>query len=158
MTSLQLTLQNEQQTRALGSLIGQQVPLPLVIGLSGELGAGKTTFSQGLGEGFGVSEAMPSPTFTLINEYHTSRGKLYHLDLYRLSELEELWELGFEEVLTQPDVLILVEWIDRFQSWPPGLPLWRITLAHQPPGRGIQLEFEDPATERLLKEWQTHHA
>jgi len=137
MFSLDMTLADESATRSLGLRIGRHCQLPLVIGLSGDLGAGKTTLSQAIGAGFGVTEPMPSPTFTLINEYHTPRGRLYHLDLYRLDDYQELIELGFEELLLRPDVLVLVEWIDRFAEWPSQPPRLQIRLEHAPPGRRL---------------------
>lgn len=138
-STLQLSLRDEHDTRRLGRLIGERAPLPLVIGLSGDLGAGKTTFSQAVGQAFGVAEPMPSPTFTLINEYATARGRLYHLDLYRLGDLDELLELGIEDTLAEPELLMLVEWFDRFADWPAGPPLLRIELAHLPQGRSARL-------------------
>lgn len=141
MFSLEIPLAEESATRKLGLRLGSHCPLPLVIGLSGDLGAGKTTLSQAIGAGFGVSEPMPSPTFTLINEYSTPRGKLYHLDLYRLEDYEELVELGFEELLLRPNLLVLVEWIDKFAEWPAKPPRLQLQLAHDPPGRRLQAQL-----------------
>lgn len=143
MFSLEIPLAEESATRELGLRLGGHCPLPLVIGLSGDLGAGKTTLSQAIGAGFGVSEPMPSPTFTLINEYSTPRGRLYHLDLYRLEDYEELVELGFEEVLLRPNVLVLVEWIDKFAEWPSRPPRLQLQLAHDPPGRRLQARIPE---------------
>jgi len=83
----------------------------------GELGAGKTTLVQGLAEGLGVKGWITSPTFTLIQEYH-GRHPLYHLDLYRLEDPEEIWDLGLEECLKGSGVTV-VEWGDRLGPFVP---------------------------------------
>ncbi|PKL76959.1 MAG: tRNA (adenosine(37)-N6)-threonylcarbamoyltransferase complex ATPase subunit type 1 TsaE [Candidatus Melainabacteria bacterium HGW-Melainabacteria-1] len=145
MPSLHLTLPDAAATHALGRLIGSLCPLPLLIGLSGELGVGKTTLSQGIGQSFGVDDPITSPTFTLINEYETSRGRLYHLDLYRLGSLDELLELGLEDMLAQRNALMLVEWFDRFADWPEGPPLLQIRFEHLAAGRSVWLSLPPQA-------------
>ncbi|MGK7887483.1 MAG: tRNA (adenosine(37)-N6)-threonylcarbamoyltransferase complex ATPase subunit type 1 TsaE, partial [Crocosphaera sp.] len=87
-----LTLANFEATKALGQKLGQNLTEGSVLLLKGDLGAGKTTLVQGIGEGLGITDAIVSPTFTLINEYHQGRLPLYHLDLYRL-EPEAVAEL-----------------------------------------------------------------
>lgn len=156
MAKLQLTLHNDADTQACGRLLGSACPLPLVIGLQGDLGAGKTTLSQGIGAGFGVTGHMPSPTFTLINEYETSRGVLYHLDLYRLNSLDELFDLGLEDMLSQPNSLMIVEWIDRF-DWLVGTPRVDLKLGHLLSGRSLEIEDPErcwPELGALLQTWQ----
>ncbi|MEZ0371396.1 MAG: tRNA (adenosine(37)-N6)-threonylcarbamoyltransferase complex ATPase subunit type 1 TsaE [Candidatus Sericytochromatia bacterium] len=154
-SSLTLTLPDEAATGSFGRLLGARLPVPLVIGLSGELGAGKTTLSQGIGAGFGIDGPMPSPSFTLINEYVGTRGRLYHLDLYRLNDLDELLDLGLDDLLDRPDALLLVEWIDRFAVWPEGPERLDIHLNHQPCGRQLELQLP-PACRKLeaqLRAW-----
>lgn len=82
--TLKMFLPDDQATRALGALIAEAMDLKGVVALSGQLGTGKTTFSQGLGTFLGVREVINSPTFTMLNEYHSGRVSLYHFDLYRL--------------------------------------------------------------------------
>lgn len=96
-----LILPNSEATQALGQQLGQNLPQGSILLLKGDLGAGKTTLVQGIGEGLGITEAIVSPTFTLINEYHQGKLPLYHLDLYRLEPdavaelyLEQYWEEG----------------------------------------------------------------
>lgn len=96
-----LRLPNSEATKALGKKLGQNLHKGSVLLLKGDLGAGKTTLVQGIGEGLGIHDPIVSPTFTLINEYHEGRLPLYHLDLYRLEPeavaelyLEQYWEEG----------------------------------------------------------------
>ena len=154
MSYLQIPLASSQDTYDLGFHIGQCVPLPLLIGLSGDLGAGKTSLSQAIGRGFGIAETMPSPTFTLLNQYQGPRGTLYHLDIYRLGSIDELWDLGFEDLLYQPDALILIEWFNQFSDWPLEIPQWQIYLSHDPPGRLLNIEQLDyPEFAKELSAW-----
>jgi tRNA threonylcarbamoyladenosine biosynthesis protein TsaE len=85
-------------------------PSDLVV-LSGDLGAGKTTFTQGVGRGLGIDEQITSPTFTIVRSY-TGRLQLYHLDVYRLEQMEEVIDLGLSELLDDSSVT-LIEWGDR---------------------------------------------
>jgi tRNA threonylcarbamoyladenosine biosynthesis protein TsaE len=102
-----------EQTRRLGELLGELLAQPAVILLIGDLGAGKTCLVQGLARGLGVAESEPvtSPTFTLLNIY-AGRRALHHFDLYRLSQEEDLLDLGFDDYL-QTDGVTVVEWADR---------------------------------------------
>src|SRR5450755_1064781 len=90
------------ETEALGEKFGRAAERGLVIGLSGDLGAGKTQFVRGLARGLGITGRVHSPTFTLVNEYGGGRLKLFHLDLYRLETAEQILTAGIEEYLA-PD-------------------------------------------------------
>ncbi|WP_127058134.1 tRNA (adenosine(37)-N6)-threonylcarbamoyltransferase complex ATPase subunit type 1 TsaE [Veillonella ratti] len=111
-------------TIALGRQLGRfmatmaQQDRPLCVALIGDLGTGKTHFSQGVAEGFGVTEEVTSPTFALMNTYETANGTLYHFDVYRLDDESELENIGFGEFTE--DTLSIVEWADKF---PDALPL-----------------------------------
>lgn len=106
------------QTQALGFLLGELVSPGMVVLLNGELGAGKTCFAQGVAAGLGVPADSPvtSPSYTLLN-IHRGRFHLYHFDLYRLARVDDLEDLGYDEV-AEGDGLTLVEWADRL-SVPP---------------------------------------
>jgi tRNA threonylcarbamoyladenosine biosynthesis protein TsaE len=104
---------SEKETKALASQIGSILSKGTVIALSGELGAGKTTFSQGLAEGLEVKEYVDSPTFSILKIYE-GRLPLYHMDVYRLDE-ESLEDLGLDEYLFG-DGVCLVEWPSRIAS------------------------------------------
>ncbi len=119
MTTIFLT--DTEATRSLGISLGQSLPAGSVILLEGDLGAGKTTLVQGIGEGLGITDAIVSPTFTLINEYTEGRLPLYHLDLYRL-EPEEVEALNLEtywEGVEVPPGIVAIEWAERLEYEPP---------------------------------------
>lgn len=99
------------RTRRLGALLGARLQLGDVVLLEGPLGAGKTALTQGIGAGLGVAGAINSPTFTLLKEY-MGRLPLYHFDLYRIEDPEELFMLGFEDYFGGAGVCV-VEWADR---------------------------------------------
>ncbi|NYF81183.1 tRNA (adenosine(37)-N6)-threonylcarbamoyltransferase complex ATPase subunit type 1 TsaE [Granulicella arctica] len=113
------------KTRSVGGTlaIGQNVaellqPAPKLIVLRGDLGAGKTTLVKGIAAYLGAAEPeeVTSPTFTLVHEYQGKTIRLYHLDLYRLETERELLTLGLEEMIAEPDALVLVEWGEKFPS------------------------------------------
>lgn len=134
-------LPNEEATKQLGREFAQQLTPNSVLLLKGNLGAGKTTFIQGLGEGLGINEPIVSPTFTLINEYLEGKIPLYHIDLYRLNpdqikhlHLENYWEgIEVEAGITA------IEWSDLLPQLPPHY--WQITLELDPEsGRNVTIE------------------
>ena len=97
---------------AWGHRFGASAHAPLVVALTGELGAGKTTLVQAICAGYGVTDDVTSPTFALVHEYRSPRGAVYHLDLYRLRGPDELTNLGWDEILAA-HALILIEWPER---------------------------------------------
>lgn len=116
-----VTLLHAEATRLLGVSLGQSLPAGSVVLLTGDLGSGKTTLVQGIGEGLGITEPIVSPTFTLINEYTEGRLPLYHLDLYRL-EPEEVTALHPEiywEGIEFPLGIMAIEWAERLPYLPP---------------------------------------
>ncbi|MDY6804238.1 MAG: tRNA (adenosine(37)-N6)-threonylcarbamoyltransferase complex ATPase subunit type 1 TsaE [Cyanobacteriota bacterium] len=115
-----LTLPDADSTRNLGKVLGEKLPAGSVILLEGNLGSGKTTLVQGMGEGLGIDEAIDSPTFTLINEYFGGRIPLYHLDLYRLEagEIEGLnLDIYWEGLEVEPGI-VAIEWADKLEYKP----------------------------------------
>jgi tRNA threonylcarbamoyladenosine biosynthesis protein TsaE len=105
----------EAQTQEIGRILGQVLQSPALILLQGELGAGKTVLARGIARGLGVEMQIPitSPTFTLMNHY-SARLELYHFDLYRLSDPDELIELGFDDYAHGSGVA-LVEWPEKLE-------------------------------------------
>ena len=108
---------SEQQTYETARQLAAGLKLPAQILLYGDLGAGKTLFSKGLADGFGVADVdeVSSPTFTLINQY-PGRVKVYHVDLYRI-ETGALDGLGLEEIFDDPNAAVIIEWADRLGSF-----------------------------------------
>lgn len=143
MTELNLYLPDTAATFRLGHCLAQLSPMPPVIALDGDLGAGKTHLSQGLATALAISERLTSPTFTLVNEYETPAGvPLFHFDWYRLGSVDELYDLGWEDYLATPGSLCLVEWATRFPEALPVDTLF-VNLAHQRPGRTAHLRIPE---------------
>jgi tRNA threonylcarbamoyladenosine biosynthesis protein TsaE len=106
-------------TLAIGENVAELLlPAPKLFVLRGELGAGKTTLVKGIAAALGAAEPedVTSPTFTLVHAYQGRTVRLYHLDLYRLETERELLTLGLEEMVAEPDALVLVEWGEKFPS------------------------------------------
>lgn len=119
-----------------GRCIGESMRTPAFLGLRGPLGAGKSVLARAVARGAGVEGSLPSPTFNLLFRYASPRGiHLVHVDLYRLKEPDELWELGWAEI-PAPDELVLVEWPERAG---PLLPDDRWDLRLDPPSPGSAL-------------------
>lgn len=106
-----ITCASAEATQALAARIGRHATPGTVLALSGDLGAGKTCFIQGLAAGLGVEDPVTSPTFVMVAE-HAGRLPLYHVDLYRAESLEEIRRLGLEEMLDGPGVTA-IEWAER---------------------------------------------
>src|SRR5512138_3118304 len=107
------TSHSPEETQALGEAWGRAAAPGLVIGLSGDLGAGKTQLVKGLARGLGIAARVHSPTFTLVNSYAGGRLLLYHLDLYRLENAQQILQAGLEEFLYTEGVTV-VEWAERW--------------------------------------------
>jgi len=105
----------EKDTFELGKQLGGQVKAGDIYLLHGDLGVGKTVFTKGFAEGIGIKETITSPTFTLIQEYEEGRLPLYHFDVYRIGDAEEMYDLGFESYLFGEGVC-LIEWASRIQE------------------------------------------
>lgn len=137
-----------EETAALGERWGRDAAPGWVIGLSGDLGAGKTQFVKGLARGLGITARVHSPTFALVNEYAGGRLPLAHLDLYRLDTPEQILAAGLEEYLRRPNGVTVVEWCER---WPELNPNSEI---RNPKSQARLIHFEtlDESTRRLTYE------
>ena len=124
----QITTRTPDETQKLGKTIGKWIEHPLVIGLTGDLGSGKTAFVQGLAEGLEVPGEyyITSPTFTLINEY-PGRFPLFHIDLYRLDGISDLEDIGLDELLYDQAV-IAIEWAEKISD---DLPAEHLTMTFE---------------------------
>ncbi len=105
---------SEAQTLRIGELIGRRLQSPCLVLLHGELGAGKTTLTRALASGLGVEDAsiVHSPSFTLVNQYPAKDETIYHVDLYRLEGLSDLYSIGMEEILSR-EAVVIVEWAQK---------------------------------------------
>jgi len=116
-----------------------------ILGLVGELGAGKTTFVKGLAKALGVKEKITSPTFVLIKPYKTKHKKiknLIHVDAYRITEGEELMFVGLDDFSRQPDTIVAIEWADKIKkNLPRGRTKWiKFKLGKKPNERIIEIK------------------
>ena len=105
---------SEEETRRIGLRLGETLYPPQVVLLSGELGAGKTVLTQALAAGLEVEDLslVRSPSFTLINEYPSARGRIYHVDLYRLEGADDFHSIGIEEILER-EAVVIIEWGEK---------------------------------------------
>jgi tRNA threonylcarbamoyladenosine biosynthesis protein TsaE len=110
----QFITRSAEETFELAYRIGEAIDQQAVFLLQGDLGAGKTVFAKGIGAGLDIDPAeINSPTFTIVNQ-HEGRLRMYHLDLYRIEGGEgEIYTLGMDEMLNEPNVVVVIEWPDR---------------------------------------------
>ena len=120
-----------------GERLGAESHPGLVIALTGELGAGKTTLAQAICRGYGVTEPVTSPTYAIVQEYSAPQSPVYHIDLYRLARPEELEQIGWSDIVAS-NSLVIVEWPERAGSLLPS--------AHVP----IALDYVDGMPDRRL--------
>jgi len=141
--SRDLFLADAEATEALGAALAKARPERAVVYLEGELGAGKSTLARALLRALGVTGAIRSPTYTLVERYPVPGGEAAHLDLYRLAAASELDFLGLDDLAAEAS-LWLVEWPDRGQGGlpPPDL---RLQLSVEGGGRRVRLQPESPA-------------
>jgi len=138
INQMQILLEDEQKMQAFGEKIAQvigQINAPLLILLNGDLGAGKTTLSRGILNGLGHRGSVKSPTYTLVEPYDLEIGKVFHFDLYRLVDPEELYDIGFNDYLTESQ-LCMIEWPGKGGSL---LPKADISLQINSNGTGRQV-------------------
>lgn len=163
MQAQRIDVRSSYETRRIGELIGKAVQGGEVLALYGDLGAGKTTFVQGVAAGMGVDARVTSPTFILLNEYIGAAGRrLVHVDTYRLAEemiLAEAATFGLEDLLAGEfgaEDVVAIEWADRIESLLPDDVLRiEITAGHDDPdARTIRITATGERSNRLLENLQ----
>jgi tRNA threonylcarbamoyladenosine biosynthesis protein TsaE len=122
-----------------GEELGAQLRAPAVIGLSGELGTGKTTLVQAIRRGLRATARATSPTYALVHHYDAGDTAVYHVDCYRLRHPDEARDLGFDDMVRE-GAIILIEWPERAGSWAPPL------------DRHFQLSYDDDPDRRVVEE------
>lgn len=128
----------EPELVAWGERFGRAATPPLVVTITGDLGAGKTTLARAICRGYGVADDVTSPTFALVHQYASAKSPVYHLDLYRLESPAELINLGWDEIIAA-EALVIIEWPENAADQIPRVHV-PISLQHLP---------DDP-TRRLL--------
>jgi len=156
---LTLSTQSSDETRELGVRLGRLLRGGDVVALEGELGAGKTTLTQGIASGLGVDAYVRSPTFTLVNEYDLPGGAmLFHVDGYRLGEtiseaMLEADTFGMDQMMDDSDSIVVIEWADRLAGLlpPDHLAVQLAYASHQPDGRTLTLYAYGPRGTEILR-------
>ncbi len=151
---LEVVVKSKEEMKKVGLLLGREIKQTmaerkksLVICLKGELGSGKTTFVQGLAQGLEGKGKITSPTFVIMKKIPVSAGFLYHFDCYRLHGKKEAIELGFDEIISFPKNIVVIEWPEKIRSLLPAGVLW-IKFVHLSEGqRKIEI-----GTKRLSRE------
>lgn len=141
------------QTRWLGQTMASKAQAGDIVCVVGDLGAGKTTFTKGVGVGLGLREDdITSPSFSIVAEYKYGKIPMYHLDVYRLTSPNDLYNLGFDDYVRASDGLIVIEWADLVADIIPSDRLV-ITLTAGPKASQRQIRAQEygPASRRLLE-------
>lgn len=132
------------ETQELAKKLAQKYRHGAIIALSGPLGSGKTTFTQGFAQGLGIKDKLISPTFIIMRQYdlpEKTSGKLFHIDLYRLETGIQMTELGLSEIFANPENIILIEWAEKSGQQ---LPAKTVKINFRPLGQAQrQIEITD---------------
>ncbi len=148
---MNITLENEQETELFGAELWRILPEQCLVFLNGQLGAGKTTLTRGLLRAAGHKGAVKSPTYTLVEEYEVANRTVYHFDLYRIKDPEELEWIGMQDYLDQQS-LCLIEWAELGLGF---LPKPDIELFIETEGVGRQVTIK-VISKKLLKKLTLH--
>lgn len=153
--TLDIVSHSPEQTRRLARRLASLLAGGETICLEGQLGAGKTTFAQGVGQGLGIEEPIISPTFTLIREYGPAgdRPPLYHIDFYRLESLEEIQTLGLDDYFYSDGVCV-VEWPERAEVLLPEERVWIEMHAIGDAKRSLLIRAEGDRCRELIGEFK----
>jgi tRNA threonylcarbamoyladenosine biosynthesis protein TsaE len=152
--NLEFISHSPEQTQRLGVRLGELLEAGTLVCLVGDLGAGKTTFAQGVARGWGALDAVTSPTFVLINQYRRADSAvLFHVDAFRLKDQHEAQGLGLTEVMEGPGPM-MVEWADRIVDELPADALWVELKWEDDSRRRLEFDARGPSYEALLKRFR----
>lgn len=147
-----ITSLNVEETQRIAAALAEVVVPGTVIALEGDLGAGKTHFTQGLARGLGVGEAVTSPTFNVMSVYDQGRLPLYHFDLYRLEDALELEDIAFYDYV-EADGVSCIEWAAKFPEEIPAQALWISITTREDNVRSIEVRTASGETQVLIDAW-----
>ena len=137
---MEIECNSVEETQKFASEFSKNIEMGSIISLNGDLGAGKTTFAQGFARGMGIKQHVGSPTFKLVSEYHGENMKLFHVDCYRLSGIDDFLNMGGENLLLPENGVCLFEWANIISGV---LPSNTITIDF--------IRFKNIPTKRLIK-------
>ena len=152
LTDRKITSLNVEETQRIAAALAKVVVPGTVIALGGDLGAGKTHFTQGLARGLGVGEAVTSPTFNVMSVYDQGRLPLYHFDLYRLEDALELEDIAFYDYV-EADGVSCIEWAAKFPEEIPAQALWISITTREDNVRSIEVRTASGETQVLIDAW-----
>ncbi|MFQ6014675.1 MAG: tRNA (adenosine(37)-N6)-threonylcarbamoyltransferase complex ATPase subunit type 1 TsaE [Anaerolineae bacterium] len=153
-STLKFSTNSVEETLQIGIQLGRLLRSGDVVCLEGELGAGKTYLTQGIGRGLGIKQGIRSPSFTLIDEHRWEGGTvLYHIDLYRLQTVPEMLGIGLTDYLEGPGVCV-IEWAERAREIIPPEHLWITLLPANGDRRDVVMEAAGERYETLLRDLQ----
>lgn len=152
LTDRKITSLNVEETQRIAAALAKVVVPGTVIALEGDLGAGKTHFTQGLARGLGVGEAVTSPTFNVMSVYDQGRLLLYHFDLYRLEDALELEDIAFYDYV-EADGVSCIEWAAKFPEEIPAQALWISITTREDNVRSIEVRTASGETQVLIDAW-----
>jgi tRNA threonylcarbamoyladenosine biosynthesis protein TsaE len=151
--SLEIISRSTEQTRRVGMRLGTLLHPGYVVGLVGDLGAGKTTLVQGIAAGWGSLDAVSSPTFVLVNVYRRHDGqRLYHFDAYRLSGIAEAVELDIDNMMDEGP--LVVEWADRIENVLPSDRFWVVLEWLSDTQRHIMVSAKGEGNQDVLQKFR----
>ncbi len=144
-----------EQTSRLGARLGGLLQPGDIICLNGEMGAGKTLFSQGIGRGWGAEHRLTSPTYNLVHQHHrpSDGATLYHLDCYRLGDVSEVDTIGLDDIL-EADAVVIVEWASKIIEVLPEDHLWVALGVHEITRRKMMFEGRGPRYRQLIEDFR----
>ena len=150
--ALKLLVHNLNYLNRLSEIIADNSFGGMFLGLIGDLGTGKTQFTKFFVENLGGNiDEVVSPTFTIMNEYKTEKFKVYHFDLYRLDNIEELEEIGYKDFFYDNNAVTIVEWIDKVSECKPeNFLILKFSFLNDENSRDIEIEFSGEKYKKLI--------